>query len=373
MGARSALVWKAVLALALSSAALAAERWKMQYLYDADQQTLRIADIKFPTATRGIAVGVLTPQRGRRKPVALLTSDGGDHWTQVKLDEFPVSLFFLNENTGWMVTVDGLCRTDDAGKTWKKIHGFKKILQVWFADQNRGWAAGFDKTVLETTDGGKSWKPLEAAAKPEARKEYTTYSEIAFADSKDGIIAGGAVPPRADRSRLPVWLDPEKASKQREWPTLTILLQTRDGGKSWEPSTAPLFGNLESLSLAPDGNGLAVFGFHQSFQWPSEVYRLDLKTGKSYSVFREKDRVVTDAIVLPGGKAFLAAIEPPGRVPDLPVPGKLIMLSSTDLKAWQPMDVDYRAVAQHATLAVVDPTHAWVATDTGMILKLVSQ
>jgi hypothetical protein len=34
------------------------------------------------------------------------------------------------------------------------------------------------------------------------------------------------------------------------------------------------------------------------------------------------------------------------------------------------MDVDYRAVAQIAVIAVADAQHIWVATDTGAILGL---
>ena len=53
-----------------------------------------------------------------------------------------------------------------------------------------------------------------------------------------------------------------------------------------------------------------------------------------------------------------------------PVPGKLKVLKSKDLKTWADMEVDYRAVGSNAVLAVVDETHAWIATDTGMILRL---
>jgi hypothetical protein len=35
------------------------------------------------------------------------------------------------------------------------------------------------------------------------------------------------------------------------------------------------------------------------------------------------------------------------------------------------MEVDYRAVAQHAVLSGPDAHHLWVATDTGMILGLI--
>jgi hypothetical protein len=36
-------------------------------------------------------------------------------------------------------------------------------------------------------------------------------------------------------------------------------------------------------------------------------------------------------------------------------------------------EVDYRAFAARAILAVADAAHIWVATDTGMILKLAGE
>ncbi len=49
------------------------------------------------------------------------------------------------------------------------------------------------------------------------------------------------------------------------------------------------------------------------------------------------------------------------------------MLRSTNLKVWMEMDADYRAVAQRAVMAAPDARHAWVATDTGMILALTDE
>jgi len=63
-------------------------------------------------------------------------------------------------------------------------------------------------------------------------------------------------------------------------------------------------------------------------------------------------------------------VEPPGRLRSAPIPGKVRMLSSTNLKDWVEMPVDYRAVAQSLVLAGPDAEHLWVATDTGMILRL---
>jgi hypothetical protein len=45
-------------------------------------------------------------------------------------------------------------------------------------------------------------------------------------------------------------------------------------------------------------------------------------------------------------------------------------LKSANLKVWQEMNVDYRAIGQRAIIAAPDQTHMWVATDTGAILSL---
>jgi hypothetical protein len=115
---------------------------------------------------------------------------------------------------------------------------------------------------------------------------------------------------------------------------------------------------------------LAVFGFEESFTWPSEVYRLDMAANQSTRVFREKDRRVVDCAMFPN-RAYLAAIEPPGKLNSLPIPGKVKMLTSLDFETWTEMEVDYKAVARSLVLAGPDADHQWAATDTGMILHLV--
>jgi hypothetical protein len=371
--------------LALIAPALRAERWKIEYFYDQERSQLQIADLAFPSAQRGVAVGWIQATNAERKPKAsaLVTSDGGEHWTLSPLKDEPRSLFFLNDSLGWMVADNGIWVTEEAGRSWRKVSDQKKpnakigptppgglIRRVWFLDEQHGFGVGYQKTVLETKDGGKTWTPVEEASKPTGHPSFTGYSEIAFAGPL-GLIVGASVPPRRDGGNYPAWADPERASKQRQRPTLTLVLQTRDSGTNWKSQTAPVFGQVGALSLA-GLIGLDVMEFRDNFEVPSEVYLLDLSTGSSTSVYRQKNRHVTDALVFGGGsRGFLAAVEPPGRMSNLPIPGKVKMLSSTDLTEWKEMDVDYRAVAGSLVLAGPDPDHVWAATDTGMILKLV--
>ncbi|MEI9971663.1 MAG: YCF48-related protein [Ignavibacteriota bacterium] len=146
--------------LALAASPLAAQKWQIQYFYDHSKSNFEICDLRFPSATRGVAVGVITTGK-HESPMSVVTADGGAHWQSVPLKETPLSLFFLNENLGWMVTGKGLWQTVEAGRSWTKMPKLPaEIYRVHFVDENHGWAIGPKKTALETTDGGKTWKPL---------------------------------------------------------------------------------------------------------------------------------------------------------------------------------------------------------------------
>ncbi len=366
---RSAALRLAAAVLAATAAAPAAPQWKLQYFYDVIDWQFVIADLAFPSARRGVAAGYRT-NGSKAKPFAVVTSDGGRTWSEVRLKERPLSLFFLNETIGWMVTERGLWQTYEAGRNWRKIFRHKrKMLRVWFADEKRGWAVGREKSIWETTDGGRHWKPLPVADAPKTTKEYTQYTWITFANPYHGAITGFSQPPRRRRTRLPAWMDPERASREREWPTLTIVVQTADGGRTWRHSTLSMFGYISRLRLRPDGTGLLLVRFRRAFRWPSEVYRIDIADNKTDRVFRRRNRSITDLILTPNGRAYLAGYEPVGTLPDNPVPGRVVMLWSDDYRNWHEMDVDYRANARRVVLASAEG-EVWAATDTGMILKL---
>jgi len=71
----------------------------------------------------------------------------------------------------------------------------------------------------------------------------------------------------------------------------------------------------------------------------------------------------------------MAGVELPGKARQLPIPGKVRILRSSAVDVagkptWIDMDVDYRAEANRLSMAAPDARNVWVATDTGMILKL---
>lgn len=363
-----------VLAAALATRAAgpseARERWRRIYFYDELESSLVINDFKFTSAHHGVAAGFLVDKKGRIKPTALTSDDGGVHWTFAPLKEVPLSLFFLDEKRGWMVADKAIWQSEDGGRTWRKLGNLDDAVRIYFLDAQHGFAIGEQKTVRETADGGKEWTDVSAAAQPESNPERTVYNWIDFAGSRTGIITGWNQPAGRGASGLPEWMSPSSTRFRREAPRVSIFLQTRDGGKTWDATTGSLFGHVTCVRLSPAGFGLGLIEFANAFEWPSEVFRIDATSGNSERVYREKNRLVTDVALPPTGPAYLAGIEKLDRLSDSPVPGKVKILRSEDLANWQEMEVDYRATAHRAMLSAVDDRDIWVATDTGMILKL---
>ncbi|MCU1259853.1 MAG: glycosyl hydrolase, repeat-containing protein [Bryobacterales bacterium] len=362
---------RALISVFLFVAALpAAERWDIQYSYDQLQSSLVITDLKFPSAKRGIASGYVV-DKGKSKPTVVVTSDGGLHWTLVPVKEIGNSLFFLDESIGWMITDKAIWQTEEAGRSWQKVNtpkDMKDLQRLWFLDRKHGWAVGERKQAWETTDGGVTWTAMAAAAEPKVNADYTTYSVVSFANSREGIIAGWDEPPRHER--VPDWMDPEAAKKRRQWPSTLVLLQTRDAGKTWDASTASIFGRVTKISFAPDSSSIGLIEFTDNFEWPSEVYRVNGHDGKSTRIFRRADRAISDVAVMPSGTVYLAGKQSTSVVHSSPIAGKLKILRSLDKESWEEMPVDYKVEAHRAMIAAPDENNIWVATDTGSILKL---
>lgn len=359
-----------LLLLACLSLPLLAEkgpRWKIQYAYQKLDSALELNDIQCPSAQRCFAAGVISEKSGVRG-VIVLTNDGGRQWSVVDVKEHPISLFFLNDTTGWMITDHGVWFTDESGRTWKKLDSTRGLSRVHFLDGSHGYAIGFPKVIYETSDGGKKWTKLPAALQPPTDKDETSYECITFS-GQHGVIIGNLI--RPEDARGPLWLHPELARLRSERQTKAALLETFDGGKTWNASTLPLVGTLEQLRFAKDGSAVLLIGYTNYFSVPSSLYKTRFGGQGVQTIFEEHDRKVTDFALLPDGSAVLASIETPGTSNQVPIPGKLKMLKSSNLKVWEEMDVDYRAQAQRAVLAAVDAQHIWVATDTGTILSLV--
>lgn len=360
------------LAALLTALPASAQRWKLQYFYDQEKSSLTINDFAFPSAQYGLAAGFIAEGK-HEEPTQLLTTDGGDHWTLTPLKEMPVSMFFLDDRIGWMVTTKGLWRTTETGRNWTKLPKVPgDILRVCFTSEKDGYAVGIKKVVLETHDGAQTWKPVKQAADQPGDPQYSAYVWVAFATPKIGLIVGTNIPPRRFAPYFPDWLDPQATFRLRDVPHLTYALATTDGGTTWKTQSASLLGQTSRFRLYPNGKGIGLIEFSELNDLPSEVYMIDWKTSRSSLGFKDQKISITDVGMDDDGTAYITGIEEPGRLRDI-IPGKVVVLKSSDYKKWDRMPVDYRASAIHTMMAIPDAAHQWIATDNGMILKWVDK
>ena len=104
-----------------------------------------------------------------RAPKIYRTRDGGTTWDTVQLPPLPdksslEGLFALDPMTAWAVGTRGIIlNTTDGGTTWRQQ---TSGVQAWlsaahFADRQHGWAVGGLNTILKTTDGGETWTKVD--------------------------------------------------------------------------------------------------------------------------------------------------------------------------------------------------------------------
>ena len=121
------------------------------------------------------------------------------------------------------------------GNKWQQVPApaDTTLTRVRFLDATHGWAIGYDGTILDTSDGGKTWKLEQFDAswgKP--------YFDILFFDAGNGLLAGAN----------------------------GMLKKTSDGGKTWDQVNSDVFADTPNLyNLTPLGDGSLLLAGERGF------------------------------------------------------------------------------------------------------------
>ncbi|HEX2896963.1 MAG TPA: hypothetical protein VHP63_02815 [candidate division Zixibacteria bacterium] len=257
--------------------------------------------IEFPVAEHITGIEMISADTGFVVTAGgnfLSTKDGGKNWeiTSVCVGVKLESLCFLNRNVGWVCGLKGsIYSTVDGGKTWYN-QSWKDtssmFIDIEFMSKDTGIAAGMRPDTasavsplsIRTTDGGKSWKPLNSMgmAYSEIRYEKTRHKLSLMSmgrmnTSTDGgnkwksiytiegspartfslydaagIMAGpkGVCAYSADSGKS--WYMNKRGETEHFVSSVLVdskrgyiagldgmMLSTQDGGRTWQPETLP--------------------------------------------------------------------------------------------------------------------------------------
>jgi photosystem II stability/assembly factor-like uncharacterized protein len=332
-----------------------------------------------PAVTSGRVVDIAVDPADKRRWFLAVASGGvwktenaGTTWTPVfdKEGSYSIGCVAIDPRNPYVVWVgtgennaqrsvgygDGVYKSEDGGKSWKNV-GLKasehigRILVhpkdsnvVYVAAQGPLWAAGGDRGLYKTTDGGKTWSAVLTIG------ENTGVTDVVM-DPRDPDVLIAAAWQRRRHVFTLIDGGPESG-----------LHKTTDGGKTWRKITSGLpkeeMGRI-GLAIAPTE--------------PDTVYALveTAAASKAGGTFRSTNRGETwekRGDYEPGGPMYYQEIfvdpKDAERVYSMDV---LLKVSDDGGKSWRNLGERYKHVDNHALWIDPDDTqHYLVGCDGGL-------
>jgi photosystem II stability/assembly factor-like uncharacterized protein len=126
--------------------------WQTQ----ASGHTKTLYGVHFVNADTGWAVGA--------EGTIMKTTNGGSTWAVGSNGTVALTdIHAYDTRLVWAVGDSIIISTDDGGVTWADHDelpiAIPVLYRVEFVDRNRGWTVGMGKTILHTSDGGRSYAP----------------------------------------------------------------------------------------------------------------------------------------------------------------------------------------------------------------------
>lgn len=160
------------------------------------------------------------------------STNGGVNWSTLSGGNL-TGIFFINDNTGWVVGYPGyIGKTTNGGSFTQQPTGVvDRLNDVYFINDNTGWVVGGDfslEKIFKTTNGGTNWEPQTSGT---ANKLFSVY----FIDENTGWSVGGPSSPK--------------------------VIKTTNGGTSWFTQPTSASTPLYSVMFADANTGWAVAGY----------------------------------------------------------------------------------------------------------------
>ena len=192
----------------------------------------------WPTINDLFDVFFITPQKGWMVGAGgtiVSTSDGGEtwYWQYKNNSKYFKSVFFIDENEGWVVGWHDVLHTTSGGEYWEEqdLPGFLDVEAITFINPDTGWIVGTYKTIYKTENGGETWTQ-KLSGTPDA----PMLNDVFFSDALHGVSVGG------------FWFTPEEEA---------YVLITDDGGETWQDYSPEGIEELSAVSFISQDTGWA--------------------------------------------------------------------------------------------------------------------
>jgi len=177
-----------------------------------------------------------------------------------------LTCFFLNENVGWAAGYDGtIMKTSNGGSNWisKNIGTLDDVHAIFFRDSLFGWAVLYEfspfrhGSIIHSTDGGDSWNVQLSVW------DYTIHS-IHFTDENNGWVAGSSgivfhttnggnswiqqYPPTGGSWLWPIFFIDNNVGWTAGDP-LFGLFKSTNGGNTWLTYSVPVVERIHSIKF----------------------------------------------------------------------------------------------------------------------------
>jgi photosystem II stability/assembly factor-like uncharacterized protein len=148
--------------------------------------TQDLTDIQFTDQFTGYAV--ISFDQGATGGKFVKTIDSGQSWNLFDTGFGGLnSIFFVNNNLGWSVGVNGkIIKTTNGGISWFRMNSptGDELNKVFFVNSNIGWTVGNSGKILKTYNGGGNWFFLQSNTTNDLNSVYFTD------DQTNGWVAG---------------------------------------------------------------------------------------------------------------------------------------------------------------------------------------
>jgi len=278
----------------------------------------------------------------------LKTIDGGQSWVHgviAGLDTVDFRSIHAFDEYSAVAASAGqpavIYRTEDGGKSWTKVHQEGKEAffdAVTFVNQKRGYIlgdpVGGNWMILETLDGGSSWKLLDQLPK-------ATEGEAAFAASSSSLIA----------KKNQLILGTGGSSSNLHFYSFSTATWTK------EPVSLMIQGESSQGIFAMQGQKKRFILVGGDYLQPKVTQgNLVLRSKGNFSLPTQSTRGYRSGIAMLKNPSLLVAVGPDGSD-----------YSKDGGKTWD----SFSEIGYHAVKSTSDKKHLWASGSQGRIGKLV--